>query len=82
MRADERGLCKVCEICRQNPCHPRCPNAPESRPVHECTKCHGGIFEGDKFLESGGEYICMECLEDMSVSELLEIAGMKLSEAR
>ena len=48
MRADERGLCKVCE----------------------------------KFLESGGEYICMECLEDMSVSELLEIAGMELSEAR
>lgn len=72
----------MCEICRQNPCHPRCPNAPEPKPVHKCEMCHGGIFEGDKFLESCRGIICIDCLEDMDISELLEIAGLELSEAK
>ncbi len=72
----------MCDICRQNPCHPRCPNAPDPKPSHKCTKCGGGIFEGDKFLESYGEVICMECLEDMDVEELIEIAGLELSTAK
>ena len=26
----------MCAECGMNPCHPRCPNAPEPVPVHEC----------------------------------------------
>lgn len=37
----------MCAECGMNPCHPRCPNAPEPVPVHECVKCGYGILVGD-----------------------------------
>lgn len=42
----------MCEICGQNPCHPRCPNAPEPKEVHICSECLEGIYPGDRFYES------------------------------
>lgn len=39
----------MCEICGQNPCHPRCPNAPEPKEVHICSECLEGIYPGDRF---------------------------------
>lgn len=39
----------MCAECGMNPCRPRCPNAPEPVPVHECVKCGYGILAGDKF---------------------------------
>lgn len=42
----------MCAECGMNPCHPRCPNAPEPVPVHECVKCGYGILAGDKFWDS------------------------------
>lgn len=71
----------MCEICKQNPCHSRCPNAPELEPTYKCVKCHEGIFSGDRFLELNSGKICMDCLEDMSVEVLLKIAGLELSAA-
>ena len=41
----------MCAECGMNPCHPRCPNAPEPVPVHECVKCGYGILVGDKFWD-------------------------------
>ena len=54
----------MCEICGQNPCHPRCPNAPEPKEVHICSECLEGIYPGDRFYESCGSYVCEECLKD------------------
>ena len=53
----------MCEICGQNPCHPRCPNAPEPKEVHICSECLEGIYPGDRFYESCGSYVCEECLK-------------------
>ena len=50
----------MCAECGMNPCHPRCPNAPEPVPVHECVKCGYGILAGDKFWDSPEGKICEE----------------------
>lgn len=55
----------MCEICGQDPCHPRCPNAPEPKEVHICSECLEGIYPGDRFYESCGSYVCEECLKGM-----------------
>ncbi len=72
----------MCSICRQIPCHPRCPNAPEPEPVYICSECGEGIFEEDKYYEAGnGDRICKDCIEDMSASELMELFGEEFSTA-
>lgn len=59
----------MCEICGQNPCHPRCPNAPEPKEVHICSECLEGIYPGDRFYESCGSYVCEECLKGMPLRQ-------------
>lgn len=71
----------MCSVCLRVPCHPRCPNTPELVSVHRCGKCGEGIFEGDRYFNSQEGYICEECLDDMSSSELLELVGESLAMA-
>ena len=68
----------MCAECGMNPCHPRCPNAPEPVPVHECGY---GILVGDKFWDSPEGKICEECVDDMSAEEILKLCGESLTEA-
>lgn len=72
---------KMCEICGQNPCHPRCPNAPEPKEVHICSECLEGIYPGDRFYESCGNYVCEECLKGMTIDEIFELLGESLEKA-
>lgn len=72
----------MCSVCMSNPCHPRCPNAPEPEPVYTCNKCGYGIFDGDKFFDGPEGYICEECLDDMTSDEILEMFGGKLQTAQ
>lgn len=72
----------MCSVCMSNPCHPRCPNAPEPEPVYTCDKCGYGIFAGDKFFDGPEGYICEECLDDMTTDEILEMFGEKLQTAQ
>lgn len=72
----------MCSVCMSNPCHPRCPNAPEPEPVYTCNKCGYGIFDGDKFFDGPEGYICEECLDDMTTDEILEMFGEKLQTAQ
>lgn len=69
----------MCSMCLSIPCHPRCPNAPESVAVHRCYKCGVGIFEGEKYLDSSKGQICEDCLDDMTVEEWLELLGESLA---
>ena len=71
----------ICEICLQNPCHPRCPNAEEPKGKYTCIKCGYGIMEGEEYLVSPDGPICMECLEDMTTREVIEICGEELQKA-
>ncbi|MCR2047918.1 hypothetical protein NSB25_11540 [Acetatifactor muris] len=71
----------MCEICGQIPCHPRCPNAEEPDGKCTCIKCGYGIMEDDEYLETAEGPVCMECLDDMSTRELIEICGEQLQKA-
>lgn len=71
----------MCEICGQDPCHPRCPNVPEPKEVHICSECLEGIYPGDRFYESYGSYVCEECLKGMTIDEIFELLGESLEEA-
>ena len=53
----------MCSLCRQFPCHPRCPNAPEPVPLMRCKECGEGIYEGDEYYDTGNGGICKECIE-------------------
>lgn len=52
----------ICEICRQIPCHPRCPNA-----IHKvkstCEICGEELYEGEYYTTDnyGGIYCSDEC---------------------
>ena len=63
----------MCDECHMTPCHPRCPNAPEIKPVYVCEICGYGIYEGEKFFDGPKGYICEECMEEMSAGEFLEM---------
>lgn len=66
----------MCEICRQYPCHPRCPNAPEPKPAAYCRLCNEPLYVGDEHFEG----ICKECLDDMTTSEWLDLFGENMEE--
>jgi hypothetical protein len=46
-----------------------------------CSECGTGIFEGEKFYDGYNGPVCMDCLEDMTVSEMVELLGEKLTTA-
>ncbi|MCI9545366.1 MAG: hypothetical protein HFH60_01555 [Lachnospiraceae bacterium] len=66
----------MCEICRQAPCHPRCPNALEPSPLAYCSECGEGMFEGDKHFHG----ICKECLNEMGPAGVLRLFDESLEE--
>lgn len=66
----------MCGICRQVPCHPRCPNAPEPKPAASCRKCGGLMYIGDRHYDN----ICEDCLDDMDTSEWLGLFGEDMEE--
>ena len=71
----------MCSMCLSTPCHPRCPNAPGPVPVLECAACHEGIFEGEKYLKTEEGPMCEDCVEELSVTDLMELVGVEFSTA-
>lgn len=71
----------MCSECLMSPCHPRCPNALEPTPIFRCRVCGEGIYEGDKYFDDGNSEICSECMDDMSVEEMLELFGETMKTA-
>lgn len=69
----------MCSICHQIPCHHRCPNAPEAKPIMKCIECGEGIYADDEYYDTGCGGICKECMEEKTVSEMLDLFGEKFS---
>ena len=69
----------MCAICRQIPCNPRCPNAPEPVPVVYCRMYGNGIMEGSRGLEMPNGVICEDCLDNMDTSDWLELFDERLT---
>ena len=60
----------MCQLCRSNPCDPRCPNS-EPKVVHYCDVCGGEIYEGDDYYDIHEERWCSECVEScLSTAEV------------
>lgn len=58
--------CVICEICRQNPCHPRCPNYIPQKASYYCSYCGEGIYNGEEYIENeNNEYMHFECFDGM-----------------
>lgn len=71
----------MCEICLTHPCLRGCPNEPPALIIGKCKRCREGIEIGMRYLDSNRGYYCEDCLEDMPVSELLDLAGLELETA-
>ena len=55
---------KMCSVCRQYPCHPRCPNYIPPKASHYCNICQEGILNGEEYIENDcGEYAHWECID-------------------
>lgn len=78
LRTIERRVEMMCMVCRQSPCHSRCPNAPEPVAKYECCECYEGIYEGDKYFDGPEGYICENCLDDKTAREVLELLDEQL----
>lgn len=52
----------MCEICLQNPCHPRCPNAVR-RVRGTCDECGEELYEDGYYVtdDMNGTYCSEEC---------------------
>lgn len=55
----------MCDLCRQYPCHPSCPNADPDRSIR-CENCGERIYEGDRYFNSplDGTILCENCVDD------------------
>ena len=54
----------MCAECRQNPCHPCCPNAPETPVACKCIHCGDKIYEGEDYYNVDGEEWCETCIKE------------------
>ena len=57
----------MCRVCRQEPCHPSCPNAEPQKCV--CDRCGRTL---GRYIYIEDEYICTDCLEDFTALQLAE----------
>lgn len=67
----------MCKLCMSYPCDNRCPNAPEPKAVEHCAYCKDGIFEGEEMVEIDGRFYHVDCIAEMSTTELLNILGLE-----
>lgn len=72
----------MCSECHSWPHLPGCPNAPEPKAIYTCKACGDGIIAGDEYAEIDGDYYHEDCLDEMSISELLGIFGVMIETAQ
>ncbi len=61
----------MCLICRQYPCHSRCPNYVSPKARHYCSFCGEGIYYGEAYIENqDGEFRHYDCF--YGITDLLE----------
>lgn len=71
----------MCEVCHHDPCAAGCPNVADPEPVHICSECKEGIYEGGRYFMGTQGPICLECLKEMSPEEIFELLGESMSVA-
>lgn len=70
-------LLRLCDLCRRDPCHPRCSNYTPQKATHYCSSCGDGIYEGEEYIENlDGEYRHYECFHGLK--DLVEWLGCEV----
>ena len=59
---------------------PRSPSYRVPKTFLRCAICGQGIYEGDEYIEKGGEYVHFECIPD--IIWLLNWLGYDIKEAK
>ena len=59
----------ICENCHLGACDPRCPEAPEEKPIGQCCKCGCPIYEGAMVFKVDLDYFCDECANPQDLAE-------------
>ena len=75
-----KGRDYMCEICRQSPCHPRCPNAPDPPMSCYCTYCCEPIYVGEEYMEIDGDKYHEECLKGAAEEIVMDMATRGIAE--
>lgn len=67
----------ICSLCRQHPCHSRCPNYMPPRAIHHCSACGEGIYAGEEYIENDdSEFRHYDCF--YGIKDLLEWLGYQV----
>lgn len=67
----------MCDVCLQNPCHPRCPNYIPPKESHYCSVCGEGIYSGEEYIvNDNNECRHYDCFYGMR--DLLEWLGYEI----
>lgn len=66
----------MCDICRQMPCHSRCPQAADQTGCR-CRHCHEEIWPDQEVYKSSQGPICVKCMEEMTLRELMKLLDRK-----
>ena len=72
----------MCSECHSWPHLPGCPNAPEPKAIFTCKHCGDGIIAEDEFADIDGDKYHAECLEDMTIYQLLGLFGVSVEIAQ
>ncbi|MBR3740995.1 MAG: hypothetical protein IKN04_11175 [Clostridia bacterium] len=71
----------MCAVCYHSPCLRRCPNA--DIPVFDvCGRCGNDIEHGDRYAQIDGKPICENFLDNMTLSQILDLFDTCLEEAQ
>ena len=66
----------MCDVCKQNICHSRCPNANIRRNYHYCSHCGEDIYDGEEYIvNDDNEYIHYDCV---TTREAIHFLGYKV----
>lgn len=67
----------MCNLCRREPCHPRCPNYIPQKATRYCSVCGEGIYSGEEYIENlDSEYRHYDCFQ--GIRDLLDWLGYKV----
>ncbi len=66
----------MCQYCLTPQCPSGCPNYEGPDPEYVCDECGEGIYSDDKYVDIDGNRYHLDCVEDMSITDLLALLGV------
>lgn len=69
----------MCDLCRQYPCHPRCPNYIPPKTTYYCSICNEEIYKGERYIENfNSDLAHWDCIFGMS--DLVDFMDIEIKE--